>query len=57
MKQISEGEKAGTYYLDVARGGPSLELTLPACYAEGDRLVLGPGMLSHQEIYLNPDSG
>lgn len=54
LERIEEGPNAGRYSIRLCKGGPGLELTLPACYEDGGTLNLAPGTLSCPTKWLNP---
>lgn len=56
LQRIPDGINAGKYFLEIAKGGPGLELTLPPCYTEDKVLNLGPGTLSYQRQWFNPEA-
>ncbi len=51
-------DRADTLYTAEARkGGPSLDLSLPACYEEEGFVNLAHGMFSYHTEYQNPETG
>jgi hypothetical protein len=45
------GPKAGSYFIRLSKGGPGLELTLPACFKEdGPNLFLNYGSLTYPSL-------
>jgi hypothetical protein len=51
LRKQESGSMAGKYFIDVSRGGPALDLTMPADFGRGDILRLGPQWVSFQKLY------
>lgn len=49
-------EMEGTYYVEFTKGGPLLDLSLPACYETDGVVNLAAGRLVLQRLYFNPDT-
>src|SRR5262245_3755581 len=48
------GPYAGTYRLEINRGGPGLELGLPVCHEANSTVELGSRFLAYPAEYFNP---
>lgn len=51
------GPRTGSYFIDPSKGGPGLELVLPACFTRDDNLYLNYGSLSYPATILDRSTG
>lgn len=51
MKQVRGGKSDGSYYIDEARGGPLLVLSVPGCKVVDGIAELAPGDFFHRPEY------
>src|SRR5258706_764786 len=47
------GINAGKYFIDISRGGPAMDLSMPAQFEEGGLVWFAEGSLGFQKLYWN----
>lgn len=55
MNRIDPADGPSFYSINQMRGGPFLELDLPPCFFEAERLNLAAGSLSYMKSHFNPE--